>query len=249
MIKLFTLIFYFVITTHLGIAQVNKTNTDVEQVWLGYFNQTRFSDKWGMWVDIQLRTKERFVDDLSVSLNRFGLTYYITDNTKITAGYSYIAAFAEGNRTVTLPEHRPWQQVQWHTKYGNKRMMQWFRLDERFRRKLKNESTLGDGHDFNFRLRYNFFYDIPLSRQGVAPNTFSFLINNEVHVNFGKQIVYNTFDQNRFFLGFKYQLTASDNIQLGYMHLYQQLASGNRYRTLHTARLGYFHNVDLRTRK
>ncbi len=230
-------------------AQPAKTITDVEQVWLGYFNQTRFSDKWGMWVDIQLRAKEDFVKDLSTSLNRFGITYYLTDNTKLTAGYAYIAAFAEGNRTVTLPEHRPWQQVQWHTKYGKKRMMQWFRLDERFRRNLVNPSTLDDSYNFNFRLRYNFFYDIPLSSKGIVPKSFSFVINDEVHINFGKRIVYNTFDQNRFYLGFKYQLTEQSNLQFGYMHLYQQLPSGNQYRNIHTPRLSYFQNIDLRRKE
>jgi hypothetical protein len=227
-------------------AQIGKTVTDVEQVWLGVFNQTRVSDKWGFWIDVQLRTRDEFFNKYSQSLNRFGLTYYLTDNTKLTAGYAYVVAFPEDNRKVSIPEHRPWQQVQWHTKYGKKRMMQWFRLDERYRRKLLNDSTLADGNNFNFKLRYNIFYDIPLSSKGIVPNSLSFVVNDEVHVNFGKQIVYNTFDQNRFFLGFKYQFTEHNNLQLGYMNLFQQLASGNRYRSIHAARLFYFHNLDLR---
>jgi hypothetical protein len=45
-------------------AQVKQT-TQAEQLWLGYFNQARISDKWGVWLDAHLRTKEDFVSDLS----------------------------------------------------------------------------------------------------------------------------------------------------------------------------------------
>ena len=245
--------FYLLLSTLLfnsiAFGQVLKSTTHLQQVWLGYFNQTRVTDKFGFWVDLQLRTKEDFFDNLSVSLNRFGLTYYLTDNTKLTAGYAYVVAYPEDNRKVSIPEHRPWQQVQWNTKYGKKRMMQWIRLDERYRRRLVNDSTLADAYSFNYKLRYNLFYDIPLSRKGIVPKALSFVINDEVHINFGRQIVLNTFDQNRFYLGFKYQLSEHSNLQLGYMNLFQQLAAGNRYRSINTARLFFFKNLDLRKKK
>ena len=245
--------FYLLLSTLLfnsiAFGQVLKSTTHLQQVWLGYFNQTRLTDKFGFWVDLQLRTKEDFFDNLSVSLNRFGLTYYLTDNTKLTAGYAYVVAYPEDNRKVSIPEHRPWQQVQWNTKYGKKRMMQWIRLDERYRRRLVNDSTLADAYSFNYKLRYNLFYDIPLSRKGIVPKALSFVINDEVHINFGRQIVLNTFDQNRFYLGFKYQLSEHSNLQLGYMNVFQQLAAGNRYRSVNAARLFFFKNLDLRKKK
>ena len=245
--------FYLLLSTLLfnsiAFGQVLKSTTHLQQVWLGYFNQTRVTDKFGFWVDLQLRTKEDFFDNLSVSLNRFGLTYYLTDNTKLTAGYAYVVAYPEDNRKVSIPEHRPWQQVQWNTKYGKKRMMQWIRLDERYRRRLLNDSTLADAYSFNYKLRYNLFYDIPLSRKGIVPKALSFVINDEVHINFGRQIVLNTFDQNRFYLGFKYQLSEHSNLQLGYMNVFQQLAAGHRYRSINTARLFFFQNLDFRKKK
>ena len=64
----------------------------------------------------------------------------------------------DGHTKVTQPEHRPWQQIQWHTKYGQNRTMQWFRLEERFRRKIQNDSTLADGYDFNFSVFGITFY-------------------------------------------------------------------------------------------
>lgn len=227
-------------------AQTRQTD-HIGQVWLGYLNQTRFSNKWGMWLDLHLRSKEAMVTGLSQGIFRTGITYYVNDDLKLTAGYAFINHFpAENHRNISQPEHRPWQQVQWHTRYPRLRLMQWVRLEERWRRKILNNDALAEGYNYNFRLRYNFFSQVPLSKKRFQPGTLSFVLNDELHINFGKQIVYNYFDQNRFFAGFNFHVNKHDNFQFGYMSLFQQLAAGNRYRSLHTARLFYFHNLDLR---
>ena len=228
-------------------AQTTKSTENIQQLWFGYFNQTRLTKNWGLWSDLQLRTKKDFVNDFSQGIIRLGITYYVSNTTKLTAGYAYIHHYPNDNhKNVAQPEHRPWQQVQWHTTYGKKKMMQWFRLEERYRRKILNDSTLAGGNNFNFKLRYNFFFDIPLSSEGIKPGKFSFVINDEVHINFGKQIVYNYFDQNRFFLGIKYQTNGHDNLQAGYMNLFQQLPAGNKYKNNHVIRISYFQNFDVR---
>jgi hypothetical protein len=227
------------------LAQV-KQKEQVEQIWAGYFNQMRFSNRWGVWLEGQLRSKEDFVSDLSQAIARVGLTYYLNDATKLTTGYAFVNHFpAAGHEDISQPEHRGWQQLQWHTKYSRVRTMQWFRLEERYRRKVLNNETLADGYNFNFRARYNFLLQVPLSAT-IQKGSFSAIANNEVHVNFGKEIVNNYFDQNRFFVGLAYHTNAQDNFQFGYMNIFQQLPSGNRYRTTHTIRLYYFHNLDLR---
>ena len=232
--------------TNLLLAQSKQTTT-VEQVWAGYFNQTRFSQKWGAWADLHLRTKNNFFDEWSQGIIRVGLTYYLTDEAKLTAGYAFINHFpADNHPNVSQPEHRPWQQLQWHTKYPKLKLMQWFRLEERWRRTITSTGEPGDGYGFNFRLRYNILSQFPLSKKRFQPGTFSFVLSNETMVNFGKQIINNYFDQNRFFAGFHFHVNKHDNLQFGYMNLFQQLAAGNRYRSLQTARIFFFHNMDLR---
>ena len=229
-------------------AQDKHTET-YNQVWLAYFNQTRFIDKWGLWADVHLRTKEDFFTNFSQSILRFGITYYLNDAAKLTAGYAYISNYPwDNHKEVTQPEHRGWQQIQWHNKYTKMRTMQWFRLEEKFKRKILNDSTLASGYTFNYKLRYNFYLQIPLSKKGIQPKTLSFVVNDEVHINFGKQIVYNYFDQNRFFVGFSFQSNKTDNLQFGYMNLFQQLTSGSQYKMVNAARIFYFHNIDLRKR-
>lgn len=236
------------ISFHVSFAQKQKTN--VEQIWTGYFNQTRFSDRWGLWADLHLRTKEDFVDDLSQGIARLGLTYYLKDNTRFTVGYAYVHHFpADAHPGISQPEHRPWQQLQWHNRYAKLRLMQGVRLEERFRRKIKDGDKLDDGYNFNYRVRYNFFLTTPLSKKAFAPGTLSLVLNDEVHINFGKEITYNTFDQNRLFVGLAYHTNAHDNLQFGYMNLFQQLPAGSRYRIVHAPRIFYFHNLDLRKNK
>ncbi|MBL7934816.1 MAG: DUF2490 domain-containing protein, partial [Bacteroidia bacterium] len=58
-----------------------------------------------------------------------------------------------------------------------------------------------------------------------------------------------TFDQNRFFAGFGYQIGKNSSVHLGYMNIYQQLASGNKYSESHCLRLFVYHNIDFRKEK
>lgn len=124
--------------------------------------------------------------------------------------------------------------------------MQWIRLDERFRRTLRKDGTIEEGYDFNWRVRYNYAWFLPLNKKGLIPGSFQGLINNEIMFNFGKNIVFNTFDQNRLFVGLVYQFTKESHLQVGYMNVFQQQAIGNKYRSLHCVRVFYTHNVDLR---
>jgi Protein of unknown function (DUF2490) len=244
----FRMLFVCMMLGSLGIFAQKQTQY-LQQTWLGYMNQTRISDRWGLWGDFHLRTRDHFFDRLSTSIVRLGLTYYVNDKVKLTAGYAYVNAFPSGAVTVTQPEHRPWQQIQWHSNYPKLRLMQWVRLEERFRKKLADNDHLGDGYDFNYRVRYNFLLTVPLGRKPFAKNSLSFIVNDELHVNMGEKIVYNYFDQNRFFAGFSLHLNATDNIQFGYMNLFQQLPAGNRYRSIHAPRIFYFQNLDLRRKK
>jgi hypothetical protein len=217
---------------------------------MGYLNQTRLTDKWGIWADVHLRTKEEFFTNFSQAIFRLGLTYYLNDDTKLTAGYGYINHFpADNHANISQPEHRPWQQLQWHTKYPRLRLVQYLRLEERFRRKILDNDELASGYNFNFRFRYNILAQFPLSEKRFQAGTLSFVVNDELHINFGKQIVNNYFDQNRFFLGLAYHVNGTDNLQFGYMNLFQQLAAGNQYRNIHAARVFYFHNLDLRKKR
>jgi Protein of unknown function (DUF2490) len=233
-----------------AISIAQKIIVSDEQAWFGVFNQTRFSNKWGSWTDVHMRLKNDFIKEPSQFLIRVGPTYYLNDNVRFTVAYNFVNFFPdETHPNISIVEHRPFQQIQWYTKFPKSRMMQWIRLDERFRQNIKSNGTLGEGFNFNWRVRYNYILFLPLSKKGLAPGSIQAVLNDEIMFNFGKNIVYNSFDQNRLFAGLAYQVSPEAHVQLGYMNVFQQLASGNHYKSLNCIRAFYFHNFDLRKKE
>jgi hypothetical protein len=242
----------FVLTTALHtniIAQTpDKHIENREQLWFGYFNQTRLSNKFGLWLDVQHRMTGNFVERPFQFLLRPAITYFINDNLRFNFGYSFISHFPGKGLNTTRFEHRPWQQIWWNQKYPGLTTLQWLRLEQRFNEKVVGDVKQG-GYNYNFRVRYNFSVFIPLTGTEIKAKTPFATIGNELFLNFGDRIVYNTFDQNRFFAGFGYQFTTHLNAQLGYLNVYQQEASGNNYFSTHAIRFVVFHTLDLRKAK
>lgn len=244
--RIIHLISFFLLISVASLAQtVARTKHTREQVWLGYFNQTRLTNKFGLWLDVHWRQTDQFVDRPFQLLIRPAVTYFIKDNLRANVGYAFVNHFpAEGLQT-SRPEHRPWQQIWWNQKYPGLTTLQWLRFEQRFNRKIANDE-LQDGYNFNFRLRYNFSFFVPLKGKELVAKTPFVALIDEVFLNFGHRIVYNTFDQNRFFLGVGYQFTSHLNAQFGYMNIYQQEAVGNSYISTNAIRLFVFQTLDLR---
>jgi len=219
-----------------------------EQLWLAYFNQTRLTTKFGFWVDIHYRQADHFIDRPFQLLFRPAVTYFIRDNLRFNAGYAYVNHFPAKGLDTSRPEHRAWQQIWWNQKYAGLVTLQWLRLEQRFNRKIANDE-LQEGYNFNYRLRYNMSFFIPLRGKEIIAKTPFVAIMNEVFLNFGGKIIYNTFDQNRFFAGVGYQFTPHLNAQLGYMNVFQQEASGNKYMSSNAIRLFVYHSLDLRSKE
>jgi len=233
----------------LSFSQAVKQTSYYNQTWMGYINQTRLSNRWGIWFDAQLYTKDDMVKGLFQSEIRPGVIYYLNNDTKLAAGYTYLNNFpGDNHKHISQPEHRAWQQIQWNTKYSRLNTMQWLRLEERFVRKVANDSTLAPGSNFTYRLRYNFLLNIPI-RTNQKSSPWAAAVNNEVFVSFGKNVVYNYFDQNRFFAGATYKFNAGNSLQAGYLNVFQQLAAGNKYRMINGVRINYFSNIDWRRKK
>ncbi|MCU7550786.1 DUF2490 domain-containing protein [Chitinophagaceae bacterium LB-8] len=231
-----------------GFAQ--KQVSKFEQIWLGYVSNTRISERWGIWFDANIRTRDNFTKGLNVTIIRPGIMYFITDNTNLTFGYAYANYFAGNDgRTIALPEHRPWQQLIWTNRYPKLRLHNRLRLEERFLRKLESPDKLGNGYNFNYRIRYSFSLSTPLSKKAFEPNTVTLVLNDEVMLNFGKKIQTNTFDQNRLFGGLNYHLSKHSILQAGYMYTFQQQGTGAQYRNIHTIRINFLHNPDLRKKE
>jgi len=219
-----------------------------EQTWLAYFNQTRLTKKSGLWLDVHFRFTDDFAERMSQDIFRLGYVYYLHDNVRLAAGYAYVTNFSGEDDVPNLNEHRPWQQIQWFDKRKHFSMMQYLRLEERYKQQLVN-GEVSDEFQFNYRIRYNMAFTIPLKSGGVQPKTPFIFVSDEVMINFGKEIINNYFDQNRFFIGFGYQFTKSLNAHLGYLNVFLERPSGTDFINTHAIRLFVFHNLDFRADK
>ncbi len=207
-----------------------------EQIWLGYFNQTKLSDHMGIWTDAHVRSSEGFVGEIRQVLGRAGVSWFPSKDLRFTIGYAFVRQ-TPGEDRNEFTENRPWQQFMWLTHRQKTKITQWLRFEQRFRKIGENAVD-----KFNFRLRFNSLIQIPLQKKE-GPKCY-WVLNDEVFINFGKEIVYNTFDQNRFFTGLAYHHSHSLIFQLGYMNVFQQRESGNKYESNHCIRLFVFQNLN-----
>src|SRR5688572_6599780 len=244
---LFVFFFFFLCVETTAQAPEKNIHTR-EQLWFGYFNQTRLSNKFGFWLDVHYRQTDHFIERPFQFIIRPALTYFIKDNLRLNVGYALVKHFPAEGMNTTRTEHRAWQQIWWNQKYPGLTTLQWLRLEQRFNQKVVDDEKQ-DGYNYNFRVRYNFSFFIPLKGKEIVARTPFVALINEIFLNFGGKIVYNTFDQNRLFAGMGYQFTSHLNTQLGYMNVYQQEASCSSYYSTHAIRLFVFHSLDLRKEK
>src|SRR5262249_39254681 len=138
------------LTQEKGQAQtLQKHIRSREQSWVGYFTQTRLSNKFGIWADIHYRQTDNFVDRPYQFLFRPALIYYIKDNLRVNLGYALSEYFPAKGLHTTRPEHRPWQQIVWNQKYPGLTTTQWLRFEQRFVRKIADDE-LQKGSNYTF---------------------------------------------------------------------------------------------------
>ncbi len=226
-----------------GVKNVDHTS----QYWLTYTGKFRVSNQLDLMAESTVRSVDHSINKASQSLVLLGLSWSVNDFVKLAAGYQHISVLPNASKiTVTQPEFRPWQQIQVLKSFSSKKITQRLRLEERFRKILLNDSTLAPETPFNFRFRYLFSAELPLSKKEGVLKNISLILSDEIFIQAGKQVVYNYFDQNRISTSFRYRFNEGNALQLGYMNLFQQLPTGNKFRNMNILRLSYYQNVDLR---
>lgn len=231
----------------LSTLPAQKTVREEQQLWLAVSSQTRLSEKWGIWADFHYRMRDHFIENPTLLVGRMGATYYLNEAVRLTAGYAYFHHLpADGHKNIAQPEHRPWQQIQWFTRWPKLQLAQWLRLEERFRHKILDDDHLAEGYHFNWRMRYNFTASVPLGKKRFEPGGLLLVLGQELMANFGKTIVYNHFDQSRLSASFAYQISEQAQFSVGYTYIYLQLSSGDAFSKQHLIRVSYAHNFDWR---
>lgn len=218
-----------------------------QQTWVSYNQQFRLSGKWATWFDSEIHTTENYFTGLSQATFRFGGTFYNAKGNKFTGGYGFSEFFpGENHKTYTLPEHFGWQQYQWFHNTEKKKLMQWVRLEEKWKKNAEDDLTATANYINTYKIRYNILYQFALSRRGFVPGSLSLAVSNELYLYYGPRVNNHLFDQDRIFLGCSYAVNTHDNLMFGFLNIIQEDLSGTQFKDNNVIKLSYFQNIDMR---
>ncbi len=195
--------------------------------------------------DFHMR-RENFLKDPNFYFLRLGAVYWLSNRFTFAGGLAHLWSANEFDDGYYFAgEKRIYQQLQWREKFNNLFFLFRIRNEQRWHEVL-DEDAFVDRVRFSNRLRFLFSTTIPIFRNDNLPRL---TIANELLVHFGKEIVYNTFDQNRFFIGIRQKMGRNLSLDFGYMLVYRQRYSGYQYDSNHTLRLFFYYAPDFRDKR
>lgn len=216
----------------------SKTVNKQSQSWFSVNSVIKLSGHWALLADIHTR-RNHFLADNNFYFARAGIQYSIDKNLSVALGYGHLWAYPATKDWHTVAhENRIYQQLQYSSAWKKVAVVQRIRNEQRWQQKIANDQFTGQ-HRFSNRLRYLLSLNIPVFKKKNLP---AISVSDELLLQFGKEIVYNTFDQNRLFWGIREQLSPALSFDLGYMRVYQQKRSGYEYDLNHTFRLFVYYS-------
>lgn len=220
----------------------SKSVNEVSQSWTSLNSTIRFNNHWGMVADFHIR-RTNFLADPNFYFLRTGVQYWVNNQLSLTLGIGKMwVAPSTPNWEHFAEENRIYQQAFLSSKLGKIGIVQRIRNEQRWIEKIANDQFTGN-YRFSNRIRYLLAFNIPIFKNPKYP---SLSLSDELMIQFGKEILYNTFDQNRLFLGIRQPISKTLNFDFGYMQSFQQKASGYQYDKIHTLRCFFYYSPDLR---
>jgi hypothetical protein len=222
-------------------AQTEKIIRHQDQLWLSLNNTIKFTPKWALIADLHMR-RNNFAADPSFYFVRGGIDYFFTKQFSGVLGYGHMwVANAIKDTFIYTNENRIYQQLQFTEKVNKTGLLFRVRNEQRWQEKLVSGQKSGDLR-FTNRVRFLASVNFQLFKNPNLPRP---MIANELCVQFGKDVIYNTFDQNRLTLGIQQRISKDLSFDLGYMLVYQQRITGNFYDLNNTLRLFFYYTPDL----
>jgi len=219
-----------------GFSQTTQKNiTHNTQSWIS-INSNIFIDKhWFIMADAHVRENGFFASN-SFIFGRVGIGYQVDNNLSVVAGYGNLLS------TPTTPgwstkadEQRIFQQVQLTSSYKKVKILQRIRNEQRWQSIIVNDVKTGK-NKFTNRVRYLLSFTAPVFKNPWLPQL---VLSDECMLQFGKDVVYNTFDQNRLFIGIKQKISNNLSFDAGYMGVFQQ-KNASSYNQNDTYRLFFY---------
>lgn len=195
-----------------------------------FSSRFEISPKWSVMSDVQERSFMSPIKQNQLSL-RAQVSYDLGHNWTVAGGTAYVLTHAgdpSSLSTLVIPEIRINQDLNYKQNFSGFSLGHRYRMEERFIKKTLND-TLIDGHKFIERLSYTLSFEYNLLKSKNRFRSLAFKASDGIFINASKHILYNTFDQNRFYTGLNYQMYKNIAIEMGYINIFQHRSSGNEF--------------------
>jgi len=186
-----------------------QTGEDVLGTWLIYNGTIRFSPKWSIFTEGQIRLWE-VASNINEALARAAL-HYDFPNSQAMVGLGYLRQATwpyidtgEGREKI---ENRIYEQFGLQQRWLRAHFDHRYRLEQRW---LKGTST--GTTTFSIRTRYRIQVTTPLNRGEMEPGAWFLNFYDEIFITFDSE---RSFDQNRLYGAGGYQFTPLANLQVG----------------------------------
>jgi Protein of unknown function (DUF2490) len=233
-------------------AQNPREYTNNSTAWFMYFGTHKIADKWSLHLEGQVRRSEGLANPQQFLL-RGGVNYHINPQATVTAGYAFIETYPYGGFPVKsiFPENRVWEQLQLKNQVGNFEWISRFRLEQRYVHApvlVGGTYKAGDAVYTN-RFRVLNRFSIPFNGKTIVDKSFYLSVYDEFMINFGKNVQYNLFDQNRIYVALGYKLPKVGRLEMGYLNQTLVKSDGKKIENNHTFQVGLSCNIDFKRKK
>lgn len=241
-------IFCLLLICFVSQAQTEKNVDHQSLLWTRYTNQLTLNSKWLIQSEFDNRVFIHPFEN-NLYLIRIQGRYKINKDVDLGAGLAYFSVATqdpENTNDFRTPEYRGEQNIIWKHEFGNFTMNQRFQVEERFFHNANKEGLL-PGTNFNWRFRYRLQGEYSCWKKG--NQYLKAIVYDEIMLNAGENIVYNTFDQNRIYAALQYGLTKNIAFELGYLNSFQKRPTGVDYYDRDIIRFTFFHKIKLKEKQ
>jgi hypothetical protein len=197
--------------------------------WYMYFGDHAFGkSRWGAHLEGQWRRTDLGLKWQQLLL-RPAVNYQLHPKVMLTAGYAFVDTHRYGDYPARerFPEHRLYQQAQINQRWKGIDWQNRFRLEQRFIR--------GFAQRYENRVRYMLRANIP-----IAKSKFYLGAYNEIFYNWGQDVAFNVFDQNRAYVALGRQMKKQTRWEIGFLEQTIQQRNGRVFEHNHTLQVAIF---------
>jgi hypothetical protein len=211
--------------------------------WVGANTALRYSDRWSLFLQGEVRTWEP-VSNLNELLFRAAGHYDFNKRYMGAFGYVRVETWPySDSRYNKFYENRIFQEFLIKASWGRGKVAHRFRLEQRW------ITTQEFGREYSNRARYKLGYTLPLKSDKLGPGTSFFKVLNEVFIDFDRGDYWFDLEeaeaglnQNRLWVGGGRQFTALSKLEIGV--LWQHRPKADFIRLV----VSYSHNFDFHSK-